>query len=97
MRTHSYAFSRKDAYACTLLFSQAAHCDQAKQFRRPLPPQTLSSRPTAELPAHSSTVAGLLLSLVISTHLILLPRNNYKNRAAASYRSPPKRMRLTPN
>src|SRR5947207_12279898 len=97
MRTHSYEFSRKGKYPCMLLFLQAERCDQVKRFRLPLPPQNLSSRPTAEPPAHSSTVAHPLLLSGISTHLILLPHNNCKSRAAASYLFPPKRTRRTPN
>src|SRR5689334_17017696 len=97
MRTHSYEFARKGIQTCTLLFLQAAHCVQAKRFRPPLPPQTSSSQPIAEPPAHSSTIAHPLLSSAISTHLTLLPPNNYKSRAAAPYRLPPKKTRPTPN
>src|SRR3954470_11678842 len=97
MRTHSYEFSRKGTEACTLLFSRVEHCDQAKQFRWPLPPQTLSSQPIVEPPPHFSTVVRPLSSSGISTHSTLLQRNNCKSRAAAAYRPLLKRTRPIPN
>src|SRR2546425_13243321 len=94
MRTYSYEFSRKGTEACTLLFSRVEHCDQAKQFRWPLPPQTSSLQPIAEPPPHSSTVVRPLSSAGISTHSTLLQRNNCKSTAADA--QPPRSQRTRP-